>query len=37
MPLINAIRMEGLGNRFIIIDRRENSINIPKEKNNLFG
>ena len=32
MPLINAFRMEGLGNRFIIIDRRENSINIPKEK-----
>ena len=32
MPLINAFRMDGLGNRFIIIDRRKNSINIPKEK-----
>ena len=32
MPLINAFRMHGLGNRFIIVDRRENSIDIPKEK-----
>ena len=32
MPLIKAFRMNGLGNRFIIIDRREKSINIPKEK-----
>ena len=32
MPLINAFRMDGLGNRFIIVDRREKSINIPKEK-----
>ena len=32
MPLINAFRMDGLGNRFIIIDRREKFINIPKEK-----
>ena len=32
MPLINAFRMDGLGNRFIIIDRRKKSINIPKEK-----
>ena len=32
MPLIKAFRMDGLGNRFIIIDRRKNSINIPKEK-----
>ena len=32
MPLINAFRMDGLGNKFIIIDRREKSINIPKEK-----
>ena len=32
MPLINAFRMDGLGNRFIIIDRREKSINVPKEK-----
>ena len=36
MPLINAFRMHGLGNRFIIIDRRENSIDIPREKNNSF-
>ena len=32
MPLINAFRMDGLGNRFIIIDRRKNFISIPKEK-----
>jgi len=32
MPLIKAFRMDGLGNRFIIIDRREKSISIPKEK-----
>ena len=32
MPLINAFRMDGLGNKFIIIDRREKFINIPKEK-----
>ena len=32
MPLINAFRMDGLGNRFIIVDRREKSINIPEEK-----
>ena len=32
MPLINAYRMDGLGNRFIIIDRRKKSINISKEK-----
>ena len=32
MPLIKAFRMDGLGNRFIIIDRRKNSIHIPKEK-----
>jgi len=32
MPLINAYRMDGLGNRFIIIDNRENSVIIPKEK-----
>ncbi len=32
MPLINAFRMDGLGNRFIIIDRREKFINITKEK-----
>ena len=32
MPLINAFRMDGLGNRFIIIDRRKNFISIPQEK-----
>jgi len=32
MPLIKAFRMDGLGNRFIIVDRREKSIHIPKEK-----
>ena len=28
----NAYKMDGLGNDFIIIDRRENSINLTKEK-----
>ena len=32
MPVINAFRMNGLGNNFIIIDRRKNYINISKEK-----
>ena len=32
MTLINAFRMNGLGNDFIIVDRRKNSINISKEK-----
>ena len=32
MPLINAFRMDGLGNRFIIVDRREKYVNISKEK-----
>ena len=32
MPEINAYRMDGLGNDFIIVDRRENSINLSKEK-----
>ena len=32
MPLIKAFRMDGLGNRFIIIDRRKNFISISKEK-----
>jgi diaminopimelate epimerase len=32
MAVINAFRMDGLGNNFIIIDRRKNSINISKEK-----
>ena len=31
MTLINAFRMNGLGNNFIIIDRRKNLINISKE------
>ncbi len=32
MTTINAYKMDGLGNDFIIIDRRENSINLSKEK-----
>jgi diaminopimelate epimerase len=32
MTVINAFRMNGLGNNFIIVDRRKNLINIPKEK-----
>jgi len=32
MAVINAFRMDGLGNSFIIVDRRKNSINISKEK-----
>jgi diaminopimelate epimerase len=32
MALINAFRMNGLGNSFIIVDRRKNSISITKEK-----
>ena len=32
MAIINAFRMNGLGNNFIIVDRRKNSINISKEK-----
>ena len=32
MAVINAFRMDGLGNNFIIIDRREDSIKISKEK-----
>jgi len=32
MAVINAFRMNGLGNNFIIVDRRKNSINITKEK-----
>ena len=32
MATINAYKMDGLGNDFIIIDRRENSINFTKEK-----
>jgi len=32
MAVFNAYRMDGLGNDFIIIDRRENSIEIEKNK-----
>ena len=32
MATINAYKMDGLGNDFIIIDRRGNSINLSKEK-----
>ena len=32
MPLIKAFRMDGLGNKFIIVDRRIELVNISKEK-----
>jgi len=32
MPVVNAFRMNGLGNNFIIVDRRKNRINISKDK-----
>ena len=32
MAIIDAFRMDGLGNNFIIVDRRKKSINIPKKK-----
>ena len=32
MAVINAFRMNGLGNNFIIVDRRKNLINISKKK-----
>ena len=32
MALINAYRMDGLGNNFIIIDRRLNALEINKDK-----
>ena len=32
MTSINAFKMDGLGNDFVIIDRRKNSINLTKEK-----
>ena len=32
MAVINAFKMNGLGNDFIIVDRRKNSINISREK-----
>jgi len=31
MSVINAFKMDGLGNDFIIIDRRKNSVNLSKE------
>ena len=32
MPTIKAFRMDGLGNKFIIVDRRKDIVNISKEK-----
>ena len=32
MAAINAFKMDGLGNDFVIIDRRKNSINLSKEQ-----
>jgi len=32
MPMIKAFRMDGLGNKFIIVDRRKDFVNITKEK-----
>ena len=32
MPTIKAFRMDGLGNKFIIVDRRKDFVNISKEK-----
>ena len=32
MTSINAYKMDGLGNDFVIIDRRKNSLNLTKEK-----
>ena len=32
MPVIDAFKMDGLGNDFIIIDRRKNSINLSKKE-----
>ena len=32
MASINAYKMDGLGNDFVIIDRRKNSLNLTKEK-----
>ena len=32
MATINAYKMDGLGNDFIIVDRRSNSINLTKDK-----
>ena len=32
MSLIHAFKMDGLGNDFIIIDRRKSKINLSKDK-----
>jgi len=32
MPMIKAFRMDGLGNKFVIVDRRKNLVDISKEK-----
>jgi len=32
MPMIKAFRMDGLGNKFIIVDRRKDLVSISKEK-----
>ena len=32
MPMIKAFRMDGLGNKFVIVDRRKDLVNISKEK-----
>tara|TARA_B100001093_G_scaffold361151_1_gene345862 strand:+ start:38 stop:868 length:831 start_codon:yes stop_codon:yes gene_type:complete len=32
MPMIKAFRMNGLGNKFVIVDRRKDFVNISKEK-----
>ena len=32
MPMIKAFKMDGLGNKFIIVDRRKDFVNITKEK-----
>jgi len=32
MPIIKAFRMDGLGNKFVIVDRRKDIVNITKEK-----
>ena len=32
MPTIKAFRMDGLGNKFVIVDRRKDLVDISKEK-----
>jgi len=32
MPMIKAFRMDGLGNKFVIVDRRKDLVDISKEK-----